>query len=147
MEGKSIRKNLGFSRQWLWGMPSFGMRSRVGLVCYRIPSAVSRAQIDSTLKMEETRFCETSALTRPTRRHIPEDGILHRLKRPWQTPIWADATRKAQYRSFVTKRLCQLWRHGFKPALQWFIVHPSHCILCGALLPESNSPYALRFRK
>jgi hypothetical protein len=31
----------------------------------------------STLKMEAIRFSETSAHTRSTRRHIPEDGILH----------------------------------------------------------------------
>jgi hypothetical protein len=31
----------------------------------------------STLKMEATRSSETSVHTRSTRRHIPEDGILH----------------------------------------------------------------------
>jgi hypothetical protein len=31
----------------------------------------------STLKMEATRFSETSVLTRPIRLHIPEDGILY----------------------------------------------------------------------
>jgi hypothetical protein len=30
-----------------------------------------------TLVMEAIRFSETSFLTRPTRRNIPEDGILH----------------------------------------------------------------------
>jgi hypothetical protein len=32
----------------------------------------------STLKMEATRSSEKSVLARPTRRHIPEDGILQR---------------------------------------------------------------------
>jgi hypothetical protein len=31
----------------------------------------------STLKMEAIRSSETSVYTRSTRRHIPEDGILH----------------------------------------------------------------------
>jgi hypothetical protein len=31
----------------------------------------------STLMIEETETSETSVLTRPTRRHIPEYGILH----------------------------------------------------------------------
>jgi hypothetical protein len=34
-----------------------------------------------TLKMEAARSCETSVLTRPIRRHIPEDGILHSRRR------------------------------------------------------------------
>jgi hypothetical protein len=29
------------------------------------------------MEIEATRFSETSVLIRPTRRHIPEDGILH----------------------------------------------------------------------
>jgi hypothetical protein len=33
------------------------------------------------LKMEATRSSETSVLTRPTRRHIPEDGTLHSCRR------------------------------------------------------------------
>jgi hypothetical protein len=31
----------------------------------------------STMKMEAIRSSETSVLTRPTRRHVPEDGIHH----------------------------------------------------------------------
>jgi hypothetical protein len=33
--------------------------------------------ISSTLKMEATRFSETSVCNKPTWRHIPEDGILY----------------------------------------------------------------------
>jgi hypothetical protein len=33
----------------------------------------------SILKMEATRFSESSVLTKPTRRHIPEDGMLQEL--------------------------------------------------------------------
>jgi hypothetical protein len=40
-------------------------------------SAVSLSQILSTLTMEGKFFPETSALRRPTRRHIPEDGIVY----------------------------------------------------------------------
>jgi hypothetical protein len=36
-----------------------------------------RSHIFSTLKMEATRSSETSVLTRPTRRNIPENCILH----------------------------------------------------------------------
>jgi hypothetical protein len=36
--------------------------------------------IPFTLMMEAIRFSETLVLTRVTRRHIPEDGILHNLK-------------------------------------------------------------------
>jgi hypothetical protein len=33
--------------------------------------------ISSTLKMKVTCFSETSVYNKPTRRHVPEDGILH----------------------------------------------------------------------
>jgi hypothetical protein len=36
---------------------------------------------DSTLKMEATHSSETLDRTRSTRRHIPEDGILHSHRR------------------------------------------------------------------
>jgi hypothetical protein len=36
--------------------------------------------ISSILKMETTRSSETSHYNKPTLRHIPEDGILHRLQ-------------------------------------------------------------------
>jgi hypothetical protein len=39
--------------------------------------AVLSCLILSTLNMEAIRSFETSVLTRPTRPHIPEDGILH----------------------------------------------------------------------
>jgi hypothetical protein len=34
-----------------------------------------------TVMMEATRSSETSALTRATRRYVPEDGILHSHRR------------------------------------------------------------------
>jgi hypothetical protein len=37
--------------------------------------------ISSTLKMEATLSSETSVYNKPTRRHIPEDGILHSQRR------------------------------------------------------------------
>jgi hypothetical protein len=45
-------------------------------VCYPPHTASSLADF-STLKMEAIRSSETSVHTRSTRRHIPEDGILH----------------------------------------------------------------------
>lgn len=36
--------------------------------------------MSSTLKMESTCPSETSVYNRPTRGHIPEDGILHNVK-------------------------------------------------------------------
>jgi hypothetical protein len=38
--------------------------------------SLSATSILSTLKIEEERSSETPVLTKPTRRHIPEDGIL-----------------------------------------------------------------------
>jgi hypothetical protein len=43
--------------------------------------AVLSSPILSTLKMEATKSSEMSVLTRSTRRHIPEDGILHSHRR------------------------------------------------------------------
>jgi hypothetical protein len=37
--------------------------------------------ISSTLKMEETCSSETSVYNKPTRRHIPDDDILHSHRR------------------------------------------------------------------
>jgi hypothetical protein len=37
--------------------------------------------ISSTLKMEATHSSETSVCNKPTRHHIPEDGILHSHRR------------------------------------------------------------------
>jgi hypothetical protein len=43
--------------------------------------AVSSLADFSTLNMEAERSSETSVYTRSTRRHIPEDGILHSHRR------------------------------------------------------------------
>jgi hypothetical protein len=43
-------------------------------VSYRLTLFLARV-ISSTLKMEEARSSETSVYNKPTRRHIPEDGI------------------------------------------------------------------------
>jgi hypothetical protein len=56
-------------------------------VSYRLTLFLSRF-IFSTLKMEATRSSETPVHNKPTRRHIPEDGILHLLcQRPNQQII------------------------------------------------------------
>jgi hypothetical protein len=43
------------------------------LTAYLVPSSL----VLSALMMEATGSSKTPVLTRPTRRHIPEDGILH----------------------------------------------------------------------
>jgi hypothetical protein len=52
-----------------------------------------RPQISSTLKMEPTRSSETSVLTRPTRRYIPEDGILNITTDPKLCPFGMESER------------------------------------------------------
>jgi hypothetical protein len=52
---------------------SSGLLRRENLKSYNFPSV----QISSTLKMEATLSSETSGLTIPTRRNIPEEDILH----------------------------------------------------------------------
>jgi hypothetical protein len=42
-------------------------------------NVASSSPILVTLKMEAKHSCETSVLTRATRRHIPENGILNRV--------------------------------------------------------------------
>jgi hypothetical protein len=74
-----------------WRMPSSGMWRRVDLMWTDVseerivsifslqpPAHAGSSLADfSTLKMETIRSSETSVHTRSTRRHIPEDGILH----------------------------------------------------------------------
>jgi hypothetical protein len=62
-------------------MPYSGMRCRVGLVKIDVLEVCYQMSNTSTLKMEATRSSETSVFTGPTRRHIPEDGILHSHRR------------------------------------------------------------------
>jgi hypothetical protein len=51
---------------------------RLQTVCSHLLTLVPRSRIlSSILKMEEIRSSETSVCTISTRRHIPEDGILH----------------------------------------------------------------------
>jgi hypothetical protein len=56
----------------------FGRTCRLYLqrrIIYRLTLFLARVYY-STLKMEATRSSETSVFTRPTRRHIQEDGLL-----------------------------------------------------------------------
>jgi hypothetical protein len=45
-------------------------------VSFRLTLFLARV-ISSILKIDETRSSETSVYNKPTRRHIPEDGIAH----------------------------------------------------------------------
>jgi hypothetical protein len=54
-------------------MPSSWMWRHVGL----IRADVSEERVASTLKMEAVSSSKTLILTRATRHHTPEDGILH----------------------------------------------------------------------
>jgi hypothetical protein len=49
-------------------------------------NVVHSSQILPAVKMEATRSTETSVPTRTTRRHIPEDGILHSHSREHLRP-------------------------------------------------------------
>jgi hypothetical protein len=76
--------DLRFSRRWLRIMTSSGMLRRITLVRTDVSVNVSppssqflaRRAILVTAMMDATRYSETSALTRVTRRNIPGDGIL-----------------------------------------------------------------------
>jgi hypothetical protein len=46
-----------------------------------VTGSVHSSPILVTLKKEAMRFSEMSVLTRVTRRHIPDEGILHRHRR------------------------------------------------------------------
>jgi hypothetical protein len=67
----------------------FGGTYRLHLQGRRNPRAINQRErvatrsswISSTLKMEAIRSSETSVNEIPTRRHIPEDGILHSHRR------------------------------------------------------------------
>jgi hypothetical protein len=55
-------------------MPYSGMWHCV--VCWPTDNVVPRSVVHSTLKLEAARSSEMSVPTRPTWRHVPEDGIL-----------------------------------------------------------------------
>jgi hypothetical protein len=60
-------------------MPSSGILRRVALVSVLgllVTANVPSSSILVTLMMEAIRYTETSVVTRDTRRHIPEDGML-----------------------------------------------------------------------
>jgi hypothetical protein len=54
----------------------FRVKNQTLVSCYPNAEAVYRSNF-STLKMEAIRSSETYILTRPNRRHIPQDSILH----------------------------------------------------------------------
>jgi hypothetical protein len=53
---------------------------RTTLVATSNRNVVPTSQIPATLMMEAIRPSETSVITRATRHHISEDGILHRIQ-------------------------------------------------------------------
>jgi hypothetical protein len=55
-----------------------------------VTSRLASSLILSTLEMEGVHSSETSVLTRATRRHFPEDGILDTYSPPWNPQsYWA----------------------------------------------------------
>jgi hypothetical protein len=84
--------NLGFSRRWIWRIPSSGMLHCVAFVWTDIlflrsrfrllvtANIVPSAPILVTMKIKAIWSSETSVLTRATQRHIQVDGILLILK-------------------------------------------------------------------
>jgi hypothetical protein len=74
------KKNTVF---WAVALCGFIINRRLGGMCHlhlqgsnHLTLSLARV-ISSILKMEATRSSETSVYTKPTRRHIPEEGILH----------------------------------------------------------------------
>jgi hypothetical protein len=53
-----------------------------------VANSALKALISSTLRMEATSLSETSVYIKPTRRHIPEDGILHSRRRENLKPFF-----------------------------------------------------------
>jgi hypothetical protein len=73
-----------------WSNPTsplrgFRTRNCSQSVSNRVTLSFARV-ISSTLMMEAIRSSETSVYNKPTRRHIPEDGILHSQRRENPNP-------------------------------------------------------------
>jgi hypothetical protein len=67
---------------------------RIASIC-KVEKSASGEHV-ATVKMDLIRSSESSVYTRSTRRHIPEDGILH-------------SHRREDLRSYDKKRILRIW--------------------------------------
>jgi hypothetical protein len=100
-------------------MPSSGMWRRVDVACSQLLTLISRSWIFSTLKIEAIRFSETSNHTRSTRRHIPEDGILHSHRCENLKILHMNKWLFKEAINFVFARNAGKWTRGILKHIKW----------------------------
>jgi hypothetical protein len=128
-------------------IPSSGMRCCVDIVFNLQPPAHAGSSLADcyTLKMEAIHSSETSVHTTSTRRHIPEDGLLHSYGRENLRTILqlSEVFGKNVTRNFTSPIqmlcFCRLSFSGLLPLVNWLRGEHCECLRCAFFFIASSA--------